>query len=143
MGIEPVVSIWPTINPQSRNWKAMSEGNMLVRTESGQYGIFDFYGQQTYVDMTSPQARDYLWEQVKKGVSLSRAYGGYEEKRRKAEDAARKRNEENAALSSGRISGVTKKAVYTAQDVAAMSAAEVRGNYDDILASMDSEGFYI
>ena len=67
MGIEPVVSIWPTINPQSRNWKAMSEGNMLVRTESGQYGIFDFYGQQTYVDMTSPQARDYLWEQVKKG----------------------------------------------------------------------------
>ena len=84
-----------------------------------------------------------VWEQVKKGVSLSRAYGGYEEKRRKAGVAARKRNEENAALSSGRIGGVTKKAVYTARDVAAMSAAEVRGNYDDILASMDSEGFYI
>lgn len=67
MGIEPVVSIWPTINPESHNWKAMSEGNMLVRTENGQYGIFDFYGQQTYVDMTSPQARDYIWEQVRKG----------------------------------------------------------------------------
>lgn len=84
-----------------------------------------------------------VWEQVKKGVPLSRAYGRYDEERRGAEEAARKRNEENAALSSGRIGGVTKKAVYTAQDVAAMSAAEVRGNYDDILASMDSEGFYI
>ena len=67
MGLEPVVSIWPTINPNSRNWRPMSEGNMLVRTENGQYGIFDFYGQQTYVDVTSPQARDYLWKQVKKG----------------------------------------------------------------------------
>lgn len=67
MGLEPVVSIWPTINPNSRNWRPMSEGNMLVRTENGQYGIFDFYGQQTYVDVTSPQAREYLWQQVKKG----------------------------------------------------------------------------
>lgn len=67
MGIEPVVSIWPTINPASKNWNRMNEENMLVRTENGQYGIFDFYGQQTFVDVTSPEARKYMWEQVKKG----------------------------------------------------------------------------
>ena len=65
MGIEPVVSIWPTINPASRNWKAMNESNMLVRTENGQFGIFDFYGPQTYVDFTAENAREYVWERVK------------------------------------------------------------------------------
>lgn len=66
MGIHPVVSIWPTINPNSRNYRKMDEENMLVRTENGQYGIFDFYGQQTFIDPTNPATRDYVWEQVKK-----------------------------------------------------------------------------
>ncbi len=67
MGIRPVVSVWPTINPNSRNWQAMNDENMLVRTENGQYGTFDFYGQQTFIDPTNPRTREYVWEQVKKG----------------------------------------------------------------------------
>lgn len=66
MGIQPVVSIWPTINPNSHNYKIMDEENMLVRTENGQYGIFDFYGPQTYIDATNPDTRKYVWEQIKK-----------------------------------------------------------------------------
>lgn len=66
MNIHPVVSVWPTINPNSKNYQTMDEQNMLVRTENGQYGIFDFYGLQTFVDMTSPEARKYIWEQMKK-----------------------------------------------------------------------------
>lgn len=66
MGMRPIVSYWPTINPNSRNWQEMNERNMLVRTENGQYGTFDFFGQQTYVDMTNPEARDYVWEQIQK-----------------------------------------------------------------------------
>ncbi len=66
MNIRPVVSIWPTINPNSRNYAKMDEENMLVRTENGQYGIFDFYGQQTFIDPTNPKTREYVWEQVKK-----------------------------------------------------------------------------
>ncbi len=66
LGIRPVVSIWPTINPNSRNYWPMSEENMLVRTENGQYGIFDFYGQQTFIDPTNPRTREYVWEQIKK-----------------------------------------------------------------------------
>lgn len=67
MGIEPVVSIWPTINPASKNWHAMCDENMLVRTENGQYGIFEFHGQQTYIDATNPRTREFVWEQVRKG----------------------------------------------------------------------------
>ncbi len=66
LGIRPVVSIWPTINPASRNWQVMDDCNMLVRTENGQYGTFDFHGQQTFIDPTNPETRDYVWEQVKK-----------------------------------------------------------------------------
>lgn len=67
MNIEPVVSIWPTINPASKNWNKMNDGNMVIRTENGQYNTFDFHGLQTYVDVTSPDARAYMWEQAKKG----------------------------------------------------------------------------
>ncbi len=66
MGIEPVVSIWPTINPNSKNYTYLDDNNMLVRTENGQYGIFSFHGQQTYVDVTHPETRKYVWAQVKK-----------------------------------------------------------------------------
>ena len=66
MGVEPIVSIWPTINPSSENYQEMSEGNMLIRTENGQYGTFDFYGQQTFIDSTNPRTRAFVWDKVKK-----------------------------------------------------------------------------
>lgn len=64
MGIKPIVSIWPTINPASENYSYMDERNMLIRTERGQYGIFSFYGQQTYADPSNPEAREYVWERI-------------------------------------------------------------------------------
>lgn len=65
MGIRPVVSIWPTINPASENYSTMSEENMLVRTENGQFGTFDFYGQQTFVDPMNPKTREFVWSKAK------------------------------------------------------------------------------
>ncbi len=65
MGIRPVVSIWPTINPASENYQTMSEANMLVRTENGQFGTFDFYGQQTFIDPMNPETREFVWGKVK------------------------------------------------------------------------------
>lgn len=65
MGIEPVVSIWPTINPNSENYEEMNEANMLVRTENGQYGTFEFYGQQTFIDVTHPKTGPFVWDKVK------------------------------------------------------------------------------
>ncbi len=66
MGVRPVVSIWPTINPASENYREMDDGNMLVRTENGQYGTFDFYGQQTFIDVTNPKTGPFVWDKVKK-----------------------------------------------------------------------------
>ena len=66
LGMRPIVSYWPTINPKSRNWQEMDDRKLVIRTENGQYGTFEFWGQQTYVDMTNPEARSFVWEQIKK-----------------------------------------------------------------------------
>jgi alpha-D-xyloside xylohydrolase len=65
LGVNPVVSIWPTINPNSENYQAMDNENMLVRTENGQYGTFNFYGQQTFIDVTNPKTGPFVWEKVR------------------------------------------------------------------------------
>lgn len=65
MGIKPIVSIWPTINPNSKNYEKMNEENMLVRTENGQYGTFAFYGQQTFIDPMNPETRNFVWNKIK------------------------------------------------------------------------------
>lgn len=65
LGIQPIVSIWPTINPNSENFEEMNEKNMLVRTENGQYGTFSFYGQQTFIDPTNPETREFVWNKIK------------------------------------------------------------------------------
>lgn len=65
LGIQPVVSIWPTINPASENYNEMSEKNMLVRTENGQFGTFSFYGQQTFIDPTNPATCHFVWDKIK------------------------------------------------------------------------------
>lgn len=64
MGIRVIVSIWPTINPNSENYAYMDERNMLVRTDRGQYGLFDFHGLQTYFDAMNPETREYVWSRV-------------------------------------------------------------------------------
>jgi len=65
MGVKTIVSVWPTINPQSENYHYMNERNMLIRTTKGQYGLFDFYGLQSYIDPTNPETRKYVWEKIK------------------------------------------------------------------------------
>lgn len=65
MGIKLMVSIWPTSNPKSENYRYMDERNMILRTENGVYGMQDFYGQQDYIDTINKKSRDYMWELVK------------------------------------------------------------------------------
>lgn len=66
MGMRPIVSYWPTINPKSRNWQEMDDRKLVIRTENGQYSTFDFWGHQTFVDMFDPETRSFVWEQIKK-----------------------------------------------------------------------------
>ena len=83
-----------------------------------------------------------VWERVKTGVNLTDAYGDYEKMMKKRYEEAGQKNEENAASSSGRINGAPRKSIYTAREVAAMTQREVAKNYNDILYSMESKGFY-
>lgn len=66
LGIRLMVSIWPTSNPRSENYRYMDDRNMILRTENGVYGMQDFYGQQDYIDTLNPKTRDYTWSLVKK-----------------------------------------------------------------------------
>lgn len=74
MGIKVMVSIWPTVNPLSKNCEEMRRRGLLVRTESGVTAQMDFVdiGQEgpvyvEYYDPTHPEARKYVWEQAQKG----------------------------------------------------------------------------
>lgn len=65
MGVKLMVSMWPTINERSENYRYMLDHNMLLRTASGSNRVFDFYGPQAEIDPTNPDARKYVWDRLK------------------------------------------------------------------------------
>ncbi len=74
MGVEVMVSIWPTVSPRSRNYDEMRRRGLLVRTERGVSTLKPFreVGCEgtVYVhfyDATNPEARSFVWEQVHQG----------------------------------------------------------------------------
>jgi alpha-D-xyloside xylohydrolase len=74
MGVKLMVSVWPTVNPRSENFAEMAERGLLVETEQGITGQFDFVDRDTqglvpmsYYDPTSPQARAYIWDKITAG----------------------------------------------------------------------------
>ncbi|MDR0641452.1 MAG: family 31 glucosidase [Treponema sp.] len=66
MGIELMVSIWPTVDRRSENYTEMLEKGYLIRSERGSRTDMDFAGNVTFYDATNAGARDYVWEKVKK-----------------------------------------------------------------------------
>lgn len=66
MGIELMVSIWPTVDRESENYDEMLENGYLIRTERGFRVGLDFQGATIHYDATNPGARQYLWEKAKK-----------------------------------------------------------------------------
>jgi len=66
MGIELMVSIWPTVDKTSENYKKMMEKGYLVRTDRGIRTTMDFLGDTVFYDATNPEARDFVWNTIKK-----------------------------------------------------------------------------
>lgn len=59
-----MVSVWPTVEESSENFKYMEEMGCLIRTEQGpRFGIKN---KDTYMDATNPEAREFVWKQLKK-----------------------------------------------------------------------------
>lgn len=65
MGIELMVSIWPTVDKRSANYPIMKRQGHLVRCERGVRSTMDFMGDCVFFDATHPEARKYIWGQAK------------------------------------------------------------------------------
>jgi len=65
MGIKVMVSIWPTVDVNSENYREMAKRGLLVRTEKGAPILFTFRGFTTFFDATNPEAREFIWKKVR------------------------------------------------------------------------------
>ena len=66
MGVKLMVSIWPTVDRRSANYPVMLEKGQLVRADRGIRTMMDFAGNTVFADLTNPEARDFVWSQVKR-----------------------------------------------------------------------------
>lgn len=66
MGMKCMVSIWPTVDWSCANFKPMSEHGLLLRNERGM-PLQNGGALESFYDATRPEARAYLWDQVRKG----------------------------------------------------------------------------
>lgn len=65
MGIELMVSIWPTVDYRSENFQEMMEKGYLVRTERGIRMTMQCFGQEVFMDPTNPGTREFVWNKCK------------------------------------------------------------------------------
>ncbi|KAH8799144.1 glycosyl hydrolases family 31-domain-containing protein [Xylogone sp. PMI_703] len=65
LGIELMVSIWPTVDKRSENYPDMLAKGLLVRTDRGIRTTMNFEGETVHYDATNPLARSYVWDKVK------------------------------------------------------------------------------
>ena len=65
MGIKVMVSVWPSVDRRSENFREMLERGLLIRTERGSRQTYDFQGDCVQIDATNPEAREYVWQKCK------------------------------------------------------------------------------
>jgi alpha-D-xyloside xylohydrolase len=78
LGVELMVSVWPTVNPNGGNYEEMHRRGFLVRSMAGLPLHLAFWDKDTpghafmrYYDATNPEARSYVWKKITDG------YGHY------------------------------------------------------------------
>ncbi len=74
MGIKAMVSVWPALSPDSANFNLAMRNGWLLRPLRGQPAQLSFCDRSTdaraylaYYDATHPDARAFIWAQVKQG----------------------------------------------------------------------------
>jgi len=72
LGIKVMVSVWPTVNPDSENFAELERRGLLVRTERGLNSFIKFTDSNAnhtvisgLLDSTHPDARAFLWSKVR------------------------------------------------------------------------------
>ncbi|MFU8781009.1 MAG: TIM-barrel domain-containing protein [Kiritimatiellia bacterium] len=66
MGMECMISVWPTVDWSCSNFKHMQDHGLLLRNERGM-PMQNGANVQSFYDATNPEARTFLWDQIKKG----------------------------------------------------------------------------
>jgi alpha-D-xyloside xylohydrolase len=71
LGVEPAVSVWPSVSPLSENYVPMRDAGMLAETDNGTAMIGKWPDGDTaaeigvaFYDATDARARDFLWDKV-------------------------------------------------------------------------------
>jgi len=75
MGVELMVSIWPTVDHRSENFWPLAEKGLLLGFDRGVNVNMTWMGDTVYYDATHPEARQYVWERAKenyfdKGIKI-------------------------------------------------------------------------
>lgn len=65
LGIETVVSVWPTIDERSENFGKMSDMGYLVDADRGNQNHMTWMGNTVFYDATHPGAQKFVWERCK------------------------------------------------------------------------------
>ena len=65
MGVHPMVSVWPTVDPRSENYNLMKKKNYLVRAEQGVNTFFMIMGPEGIMDVTGADARSFVWDRIR------------------------------------------------------------------------------
>ncbi|MDE6639296.1 MAG: glycoside hydrolase family 31 protein [Acetatifactor sp.] len=73
LGIETVVSVWPTIDERSENFGKMADMGYLVNADRGNQNHMTWMGNTVFYDATHPGAQRFVWERCrenyyKKGI---------------------------------------------------------------------------
>lgn len=65
MGIETVVSVWPTIDERSENFGEMADKGYLVNADRGNGLHMTWMGNTVFYDATNPGAQKFVWEKCR------------------------------------------------------------------------------
>ncbi len=72
-GVELMVSVWPQVSLHSENYDRLAADNLLVRTERGIGVQMAFEEPSMFLDVTNPEARQWVWDTCRRnyeGVRL-------------------------------------------------------------------------
>lgn len=66
MGVRLMVSVWPTVSVYAPDYNYMKENGYLVHSEAGVKINMLMLDPTSFVDMTNPAARSFVWDRIRK-----------------------------------------------------------------------------
>lgn len=66
LGVKLAVSVWPTVEPECENYGEIMQNGYLTNVAHGKRLGLDFITDTMYIDVTNPDAADFLWNTVKR-----------------------------------------------------------------------------